>query len=74
MIGKLSAVYQVPAKRGYPITEAAEYLGMHAQTLRKLSDLGKVPCRRIGRHRIFLLQDLDAWLDAQPKWVDHGNN
>ena len=73
MIGRVTAVYQVPEQRGFSTTAAARYLGMHPQTLRKLSDLGQVPCRRLGRHRLFMLDDLDKWLENQPKWLNHGN-
>jgi excisionase family DNA binding protein len=74
MIGRPVALIQVPNQRGFTIAEAARYLGMHMQTLRKLSDLGEIPCRRVGRHRLFLLDDLDRWLESQPKWVSHGNS
>ncbi len=73
MIGKPIALIQVPSKRGFPITEAAQYLGMHPQTLRELSDLGTVPARKVGKRRLFLLEDLDAWLERQPRWVANGN-
>lgn len=63
-----------PSQRGMPIAEAARYLGMHPQTLRKMSDLGRIPCRRVGKHRVFLLEELDRWLDVQPRWVAHGNS
>lgn len=74
MQGRPVAIYQVPAQRGMPVTEAAKYLGMHPQTLRKLSDLGEIPCKRVGKHRVFLLEELDKWLESQPKWVAHGNS
>ena len=74
MIGKPIALIQIPNQRAFSVTEAARYLGMHPQTLRKLSDLGAVPCRRAGKHRLFLLEDMDRWLESQPKWVNRGNN
>lgn len=74
MIGKPVALIQVPNQRGFPTTEAARYLGMHPQTLRKLSDLGEVPCRRVGKHRLFLLEDLNRWLESQPQWVNNGHS
>jgi excisionase family DNA binding protein len=74
MNGRPIAIYQVPAQRAFPTNDAARYLGMHPQTLRKLTDLGDIPCRRVGKHRVFLLEDLDRWLEAQPAWVSNGNN
>lgn len=70
----LFGIREVPSQRGLQITEAAKYLGMHPQTLRKESDLGNIPCRRIGKHRVFLIEELDSWLNQQPKWVVHGNS
>lgn len=73
-MNKLAAIVQVPMQRGYGVTEAARYLGMHPQTLRELSDLGRIRARRVGRRRLFLLEDLDDWLSSQPEWVAHGNS
>lgn len=73
MIGKTIALMQVPTQRGFSIAEAAKYLGMHPNTLRKLSDLGQIPCRRLGKHRLFLLDDLDRWLESWPQWANDGN-
>ncbi|MBN2118550.1 MAG: helix-turn-helix domain-containing protein [Anaerolineales bacterium] len=74
MAEKFHAIYSVPAQRGFPIDEAARYLGMHPQTLRKLSDAGEIPCRRVGKHRVFLLEDLNSWLERQPMWVNDGHH
>lgn len=74
VVGKLTAVYEIPVQRGFGIAEAARYLGMCQQKLRQLSDLGEIPCRRLGRNRLFLLEDLDAWLVSREKWVSNGNS
>ncbi len=74
MSEKLLSVYQIPAQRGFQVNEAAEYLSMHPQTLRRMADRGEIPCRRVNKHRVFLLEDLDRWLESQPKWVAHGNS
>jgi excisionase family DNA binding protein len=70
----LRAVYQVPAQRLFNIADAAKYLGVHPQTLRKWSDLGDVPCKRVGKQRMFILDDLDKWIETQPKWVSNGRS
>ena len=58
--------------RGVAPKRAAEYLGISEQTLRKQrcarspsSRLPSVPFLRAGRRIIYLLEDLDAWLDAR---------
>jgi excisionase family DNA binding protein len=45
--------------------EAAEFLGVHPNTLRRWNDLGLVEAYRIGvgRHRRFKRRDLLAYLD-----------
>ena len=68
MIGKPTVIIQVPDKRKLSVAEAAQYLGVHEQTLREKADLGEVPARREGRCRVFLLEDLDKYLDGLPAW------
>ncbi len=49
-------------------TEAAEYLGIHADTLKKWADDGKVACWLTpSRHRRFAVEDLQALLPAEPE-------
>ena len=74
MSANLLAVIQTPTQRAFRTDEAAKYLGLHPQTLRRLCDLGKIPARRLNRRRMFLLEDLDAWLNRQEKWVSRGNS
>jgi len=70
MIGVVKAIQP----RGLQIEAAARYLDMHPQTLRKLSDLRLIRCRRFGKRREFLREDLDAWLEQLPEWVSDGHN
>ena len=69
----LVTVVTVPEKWGFGTVEAAKFLGMHPQTLRDKSDLGEIPCKRIGRHRIFLVEELRAWMQKQPDWISDGH-
>lgn len=69
MSEKLFDIVRIPERRGFPVAVAAKYLGIHPQTLRRYCDLGEIVCRRIGKHRVFFKEDLDAWLESQPKWV-----
>ena len=70
MIGKPVALIQVPNQRLFSVQAAARYLGVHVQTLRKLSDLGLLPARRLGSHRVFTLEDLDRFIETLPQWYD----
>lgn len=70
MIGKPVALIQVPNQRLFGIKAAARYLGVHEQTLRKLTDLGQVQARRMGSRRVYTLEDLDRYIDSLPRWYD----
>ena len=70
MIGKAIALIQVPNQRLFGTKAAARYLGIHEQTLRKLTDLGELPALRMGSRRVYRLEDLDAYIDGLPEWYD----
>ncbi len=71
MIGKPIALIQVPNQRLFGIKAAARYLDLHAQTLRKLTDLGEIQARRLGERRVYTLEELDGFIDTLPEWY-HG--
>ncbi len=68
MIGKPIALIQVPNQRLFGMKAAARYLGVHEQTLRKLTDLGEIKARRMGSRRVYALEDLDSYIDSLPGW------
>lgn len=68
MIGKTIALIQVPNQRLFGTKAAARYLGIHEQTLRKLTDLGELPARKLGHRRVYTLEDLDQYVDSLPRW------
>ncbi|MDA2934800.1 helix-turn-helix domain-containing protein [Acidobacteria bacterium AH-259-D05] len=70
MIGKPIVLIQIPNQRLFGTKAAAQYLGIHEQTLRKLTDLGDLPARRMGRRRVYRLEDLDQYIDSLPRWYD----
>ena len=79
MIGRPNAVLvqRVRNKRGFDVTETARYLGKHPNTIRKMVDRGILPAKTeldsAGRkRRLFLVEDLDAYLDSLPDWCDSG--
>ena len=73
MIGKPVAFIQVPNQRLFGTKAAAKYLGVHEQTLRKLTDLGEVAARRMGSRRVYALEDLDGYIESLPRWYDAGH-
>ncbi len=72
MIGKPTVLIQVPNQRLFSVKAAAKYLGIHEQTLRKLTDLGEVQAQRMGSRRVFRLEELDRFIDSLPPWCDYG--
>ena len=68
MIGKAVALIQVPNQRLFSTRAAAQYLGVCEDTLRTYADLGDIPARRLGRRRVFTLEDLDAFIEALPTY------
>jgi excisionase family DNA binding protein len=64
---------EVPRQAAFRVREAAKYLGISPNTLRKRSDLGLIRARRdVNGERIFLLQDLDAYLESLPEYRHRG--
>ncbi len=71
MISKPIALIQVPNQRLFSVKFAAKYLGVHEQTLRKITDLGEIKARRMGSRRVYTLEELDRFIDTLPRWY-HG--
>ncbi len=72
MIGKTVALIQVPNQRLFGTKAAAYYLGICDDSLRKYSDLGWINPRRLERRRVFILEDLDAFIDSLPLYEHSG--
>ncbi len=70
MIGKPVALIQIPNQRLFGIKAASRYLGLHAQTLRKLTDLGEIKARKLGERRVYTLEELDRFIESLPQWYD----
>ena len=68
MIGRPVALIQVPNQRLFSTRAAAQYLGICEDTLRTYADLGDIPARRLGRRRVFTLEDLDTFIEALPAY------
>jgi excisionase family DNA binding protein len=67
-IPKQVMVMQIPAQRGFKMKAAARYLGIHPQTLRKYTDEGKIRARNMHGDRVYLLEDLNAYIECLPEW------
>ena len=66
-------IYDIPNQAAFRVHDAARYLGISPNTLRKRSDLGIIPVRKdINGERIFLLRDLDAYLGSLPEYKERG--
>ena len=72
MVGKLVTLIHVPNQRLFKTKEAAQYLGIHEDTLRTYADLGQITARRINNRRVFILEDLDAFIDSLPCYDSSG--
>ena len=72
MTGKPTLLIQVPNQRLFGVKAAANYLGIHEQTLRKLTDLGEIQALRMGSRRVFKLEELDHFIDSLLPWCDYG--
>ena len=70
VIGKPIALIQIPNQRLFSARAAAQYLGIHEQTLRKLTDAGEIRTRRSGDRRVYRLDDLNSYIDSLPEWYD----
>ena len=71
MISKTLELTQVPSQRLFSTKAAAQYLGVHADTLRKYADLGWIRPRKLERRRVFALEDLDGFIDALPEYQSY---
>ena len=70
MIGKPVPLIQIPKQRLFSVKAAARYLGLHVQTLRKVTDLGLLDARCLGARRVYTLDELDRFIETLPRWYD----
>ena len=66
---------EVPKEAAFKVGRAARYLGISANTLRRKADLGLIPARKNDSgERIFLLRELDAYLNALPSYCSRATS
>lgn len=55
--------------------EAAHYLGLVPETVRKLSQAGKLPALRLGNgQRLYRRADLDRYAEERAAWSERGGH
>ena len=57
---------EAPKRTTMRIEEAAAFLGKAVSTLRTLSQKGNVPSYKVGKHRLFIKEELEAWILSRP--------
>ena len=62
---------QVPNQRLFNTGDAAQYLGVHPDTLRTYDDEGRLKARRLVNRRVFTLEDLNAFIDSLPDYQSY---
>jgi excisionase family DNA binding protein len=67
-VAKAVALIQVPNQRGFKMKAAAKYLGIHPQTLRKVTDEGRIRAKDMGGQRLYTLEDLNAYIESLSEW------
>jgi excisionase family DNA binding protein len=67
-ITKAVTLIQVPSQRGFKTRAAAGYVGIHPQTLRKLTDEGKIRAKNMDGQRLYMLEDLNAYMESLDEW------
>ncbi len=66
--GALAQIVSIPVQRVFPPRQAAQYLGVHPQTLKKLTDEGKLPARWMRNRRAYLLEELECYVQSLPDY------
>jgi hypothetical protein len=72
MIGKPIALIQVPNQRFFSMGEAARYVGMDPDTLKRYCDEARITAKDVNGRRMFLLEELDRFLESFPNWGENG--
>jgi hypothetical protein len=59
-----------PNQRVFGPKAAARYLGICQDTLKKITDLGKIRAFDMNGRRAYRLEDLEAFVESLPEWYD----
>ena len=59
--------FRVPVRRMFKTEVAAQYLGLHPQTLRRLTDEGKLKALNMDGKRVYTIEELDRYIGSLPE-------
>ena len=62
----------IPSQRLFSTSQAAEYLGVSRDTMRKYADLNWIRALKLERRRVFTLEDLNQFIDTLPSYEHPG--
>jgi excisionase family DNA binding protein len=68
MKGRLDTIIdsiQNKPKEVMNLSEAAEFMGVHENTLRKYAQNGTLPCRKLGTRWLFSKRSLIEWIEEK---------
>lgn len=68
MIGKAVSLIQIPNQRLFGPKAAAQYLGIHTQTLRLMTDEGEISACWFRNRKVYLLEELERVVDSLPRY------
>ena len=71
MLSQHLALIQIPNQRLFNTKTAAQYLGVHPDSIRKYANLGLIEARRLLNRRVFTLEDLNAFIDSLPEYQSY---
>lgn len=54
-------------RRLWTAEDVAEFLGLHPQTVYAKANRGEIPSFKVGVKRRFRPEEIEAWLDSQPR-------
>jgi excisionase family DNA binding protein len=63
----------MPKSGVFTTSQAAAFLGVHVQTVRRLARSGRIPCFKVGADWRFRKQALVRWADSQ-RFEEVGNH
>lgn len=58
---------QAPPRALWTVSETARFLGMSDNWVYRMSALGHIPCRKIGKKKRFIPEEVENWARNQPR-------
>jgi excisionase family DNA binding protein len=57
---------RIPKRRMFSARGAAQYLGIHESTLRRITEGGDLRAKRLGHRWLYSLEDLNSYIESLP--------